>query len=85
MSGALFLGIVSVICAADLLIALRFLRMADRADGDTGAPPKASQIDPAAARRFARIMLVAAPLMWLFFAALSFGIIPVDGITPIKF
>ena len=86
MNGALLLGIVSLICFADVLIALRFKRLADRAESDVGAAPKAGGTDPAAARRFAQIMLIAAPLMWLFFVALTFGLFgPVGNITPIKF
>ena len=86
MSGALLLGIVSLICVADVLIALRFSRMADNADGLVGAAPAPGKVDPVAARRFARIMFVAAPLMWLFFVALTFGLFgPVGNIVPIKF
>ena len=86
MSGALLLGMVSLFCVADVLIALRFKRLADRAESDVGAAPGAGGTDPAAARRFARVMLIAAPLMWLFFVALTFGLLgPVGNITPIKF
>jgi hypothetical protein len=86
MSGAYFLGIVTLILVADVLIALRFLRMADRAQSEVGAPPKVGSLDPAAARRFARIMVIAAPLAWLFFVAFSFGLFGSTGnIIPITF
>lgn len=86
MSGAVLLAIVSLICMADLLIALRFSRLADRVDSNVGAAPRRTGSDPAAMRRFARIMFIAAPLMWLFFVALTFGLLgPVGNITPIKF
>ena len=86
MSGVYFLGIVTLVLAVDMLIALRFLRMADRTESDVGAAPKASSIDPAAARRFARIMLIATPIIWLFFVAFSFGLFGSTGnIIPIKF
>lgn len=86
MSGALLLGIVSLICVGDLLIALRFSRTAARAESDVGAAPASSRSDPAAMRRFARIMFIVAPLMWLFFVALTFGLLgPVGNITPITF
>lgn len=86
MSGALLLGIISVICVADLLVARFFLSRADTADSAVGSAPKAGNLDPVAARRVARIMFITAPLMWLFFVALTFGLFgPVDGITPIKF
>ena len=83
MSGALLLALVSVICVADCIIALRFRTLADQADTAVGvAKPK---LDPANARRVAGIMLVMAPLMWLFIALLAFGIFPNSGIIPIKF
>jgi len=86
MNGALLLGLVSLVCFADVLIALRFKRLADRADSNVGTAPKVGGTDPTAARRFARVMLIVAPLMWLFFVALTFGLFgPVGGITPIKF
>jgi hypothetical protein len=86
MSGALLLGIVTLILVADMLIALRFRRMADRGESDVGAPPKAGGVDPAVARRVSRLMLIAAPLTWLFFVALSFGLFgPIGNITPIQF
>jgi hypothetical protein len=86
MSGAYFLGIMTLVLAVDLLIALRFLRMADRAESDVGAAPKAGSFDPAATRRFARIMLISTPIIWLFCAAFSFGLFgPTGNIIPIKF
>ncbi len=86
MSGAVLLAIVSLICVADLLIALRFLRKADRVESGVGAAPRGNGSDPAALRQFARIMFIVAPLMWLFFVALTFGLLgPVGNITPIKF
>jgi len=86
MSGAYFLGIMTLVLVVDLLVALRFLRMADRAESEVGVPRKAGGIDPAAARRFARIMLVATPIMWLFCVAFSFGLFGSTGnIIPIKF
>ncbi|WP_066805864.1 hypothetical protein [Sphingomonas asaccharolytica] len=86
MNGAYFLGIVTLILVADLFVALRFRRMADRAENDVGAAPKVGSLDPAAARRVARLMLIGAPLLWLFLAAFSFGLFgPTGNIIPIKF
>ncbi len=84
--GRLLLGIVTPICVGDIVVALRFSPLAARSRNEVGAPPKSSAIDPVAARRFARIMLIAAPLMWLLAAALTFGLFgPVKNITPIAF
>ena len=86
MNGALLLGVVSLVCVTDLMIALYFLRMANQAESDLGAAPSAGATNPAAARRFARVMFITAPLLWLFIAALTFGLFgPVGGIIPIKF
>ena len=86
MSGAVLLGVVTLVCVADLLIALRFLRKADQADSNVGAAPRGNGSDPAVMRSFARIMFIVAPLMWLFFVALTFGLLgPVGNITPITF
>jgi hypothetical protein len=85
MSGALLLGLVSLVCVTDLALAFYFLRQADQAESVVGAAPQAGAMDPAAARRFARVLFMATPALWLFIALLSFGIIPVGGIIPIKF
>jgi len=77
---------VSAICVADLLVALRFTAMANRADSEMADPSRAaSAIDPQAMRRLARLLFLTVPVTWLFVAALSFGLIPADGITAIKF
>lgn len=85
MSGALLLGLISLVCVTDLMIAFYFLRMANRAESVVGAAPETGGTNPEAARRFARVLFMATPGMWLIVALLSFGIIPVDGIIPIKF
>ncbi|QDZ06708.1 hypothetical protein FPZ24_03790 [Sphingomonas panacisoli] len=86
MSGALLFGVFSAIAVVDLLIALRFAALANRAESEMGAPSRpATATNPEALRRVANLLMFAAPLMWLLVAALSFGLIPVDGIIPIKF
>jgi len=85
MNGALLLGLISLVCVTDVMIAFYFLRMANQADSLVGAAPEASGTNPDAARRFARVLFMATPGVWLIVALLSFGIIPVDGIIPIKF
>jgi hypothetical protein len=86
VSGALLLGVVSIIAFVDIVIALTFLAKANRAESAMGAPPRsASATDPEAMRKVARTLLITAPAMWLVAALLSFGIVPVDAIIPIKF
>ncbi|HEX7851916.1 MAG TPA: hypothetical protein VF485_19445 [Sphingomonas sp.] len=86
MNGAYFLGIVTLVLVAHVFVALRLRRMADRAESDVGAPPRVGSLDPVAARRVTRLMLIGAPLMWLFLAAFSFGLFgPTGNIIPIKF
>jgi len=86
VNGVYFLGIMTLVLVVDMLVALRFLRMADRAESEVGVPRKTGGLDPLAARRFARIMLVATPIMWLFCVAFSFGLFGSTGnIIPIKF
>ena len=85
MNGALLLGIISLVCVTDLALAFYFLRMANRADSLVGAAPQAGAVDPDAARRFARMLFMATPILWLVVALLSFGVIPVGNIIPITF
>ena len=86
MSGALLLGIISLVAITDIVIALIFSAKANRAESEMGAPPRpAGATDPEALRKVARLLLITAPIMWLVVALLSFGIVPVDGIIPIKF
>jgi hypothetical protein len=85
MNGALLLGLVSLVCVTDLMLAFYFLRMANQAESVVGAAPESGGTNPAAARRFARVMFLATPMLWLIVALLSFGIVPVGGIIPIKF
>ena len=86
MSGALLLGMISLVAITDILLALRFSAMANRAESEMGAPPRsAPATDPEALRKVARLLLITAPIMWLVAALLSFGIVPVDAIIPIKF
>jgi hypothetical protein len=55
------------------------------ADTMVGAAPQAGTVNPDAARRFARVLFMATPGVWLVVALLSFGAIPVGGIIPITF
>jgi len=85
MGGAVLLGVISLVCVTDLVLAAFFARIAGRAEQTVGAPPKTGGVDPAAARRMARIMFVTTPVIWLVAALFSFGVIPTGNITPITF
>ena len=79
MSGWILLTIGLLIAIGDFAVGYRFARMGE---------PLAPQTDPSApsredARRLGRIIMLAAPLFFLVFAALAFGLIPTDGIDPI--
>jgi hypothetical protein len=82
MSGALLLAIVTLVTVVDLAFAVVLMRSGDSQVGEAPRPGKAS---PEATRRVARIVLVVSGLVWLAVAALSFGLIPVDGVRPITF
>ncbi len=89
MSGTLLLALVSGVAAMDYLIAFWFIARANRAQSEVGAAPRLDSDgeanNPEALRRIARLLMLTAPVAWLIVAALSFGILPVDGIVPIKF
>lgn len=80
-TGAILFGGITLVLASDLLIALHYRSLADRVEGGERV---SSSIDPANARKVATMLIVSAPLIWLFVALLSFGVIP-SGIDPIKF
>ena len=71
----------SAVAVGDILVALYFRSLADRVDSGEAI---STNIEPDKARRFATMMLVAAPLMWLLMALVSFGLIPTT-IDPIQF
>ena len=81
MTGAILLGVISIVAVSDMLFALYFRSLADRVEsGETIS----RSIEPEGARRTASLMLVGAPVMWLIMALISFGVIP-SGIEPIRF
>ena len=81
MNGALFLAIGAAICALDVVVALYFVNqgsdLALRTEGDRARAETA--------RRVGRSVLIVSPLVFLVFAALAFGLIPVAGVEPIRF
>jgi hypothetical protein len=82
VSGWIILALGLAIGAVDFIIGLRFSRVGEeqleRLPGDSAPSPEG-------ARRLGRLIMLAAPLGFLVFAALAFGLIPVDGIDPISF
>jgi hypothetical protein len=89
--GRLFLGVSSLICFGGFLVGLRFWRMSEetihsgRLQMELPAFIVRGRTPVEQVRLFGRIMMIAAPLFLLFFAALSFGLLgPVDGIKTIE-
>jgi len=80
-TGAILLIGISAVAVGDLLIALYFRSLADRAEMGEKV---STNIDPASARRVATMLLIGAPVMWFVVFLISFGLIP-TGIDPIKF
>jgi len=85
-SGAQFLGIASLICAGLFLVGLRFARRTT----PPHLPFKFAEglVDPAQklrrSRRAGRLFMIVAPLAWIFFAAMAFGLLgPVENMRPI--
>jgi hypothetical protein len=87
MSGALFLGVAALICAGAFFNGLRFARaQRNPLAGKTllGLPVQGSTRPVEDIRRMGLLLMIAAPLALLVFAALCFGLLgPVDGIRTI--
>jgi hypothetical protein len=81
VSGWALLAIVTLICAGGFANGMRFSRADDRL-----AARAAPSMDAARVRRFGLVFMIAAPLMWLFFAAMLFGLFgPVHGLPLVRF
>ncbi len=79
MNGWLFLAIVSLITLAVFLNGLRFSRMTKSPFASAGMTPKQLQ-------RAGKFQMLAAPILWLLFALMIFGVFgPVEGVSTIKF
>ena len=80
ITGWLFLGVGVAVTLVDLAIGLAWVRktpddMPRNADGSLGS---AQQIN-----RVGGIVLIVAPLFLAVFAAVAFGLIPIDAVEPI--
>lgn len=88
MSGWIFLGIVTLICAGVFLNGVRFSRMTENPwTGKSlfGMPVSGSQLPIEKVRRMGLLFMIAAPLFLLLFAIACFGLLgPVQGIETIK-
>lgn len=81
VTGAVLLGVISVVAVSDMLIALYLRSLAERVDsGETIS----RNVDPERARRMASVLLLGAPVIWLVVVLISFGVVP-SGIEPIRF
>lgn len=80
MNGALLLGIGLAVCAADTVAGLYLANQGS----DLALRSEAERRQAEAARRAGRLVLTFAPLVLLVFAALAFGLIPVEGVDPIR-
>ena len=84
MSGWLFLGVTALICAACFLNGVRFARMSENPLAGKrllGMPVGGSEMPIEKVRRMGMLFMIAAPIFFLFVAALCFGLFgPVDGI-----
>ena len=81
MTGWLLLALGALVAAIDFCFGLSWSRMtADRVGlRPDGTPGSVEQIN-----RFGRMLMMIAPLFFLLFAAMAFGILPV-GVEPIQF
>ncbi|HYG29504.1 MAG TPA: hypothetical protein VD887_04735 [Allosphingosinicella sp.] len=81
MSGALFLAIGAAICVLDVAVAFYFVNQGS----DLALRTDADRAKAETARRVGRSVLIVSPLVFLLFAALAFGLVPVAGVEPIRF
>jgi hypothetical protein len=89
---ALLLASAGLICLGTFLNGIRFARMSEekiRSRWTQIEMPRLLRKGRSVAEQFqliGRILMIAAPLFFLFSAALCFGLLgPVDGMTPIRF
>ena len=81
MSGWFFLGFGAFAALLDFFVGLRFTRMT----ADQLAPaPDGSVRSTEGTHRAGRILMLAAPVVFLIFAAIAFGIIPGGTADPIS-
>lgn len=81
MSGWLLLAIGLFVGVSDFLVG-RYL--ATRGPGDTLLYNDGQRMQHEAAARVGRLVMMLAPLFFLVFAALAFGLIPIEVIEPIS-
>jgi hypothetical protein len=81
MSGWLFLAIGAFVTAMDLAVGLYLMRRG--ADSATLFADNQA-MDAAQGARAGRMIMLLSPVFFLIFAALAFGLIPIEAIEPIR-
>lgn len=69
---AILLAVVTLVFLADIALGLVWWRYTP--PGDVGAAPAPDAADLAQRRRIGRFLVIVSPFLWLFFAALCFGL-----------
>jgi hypothetical protein len=82
MSGWLFLSIGIATALVDFAVGLAWSR---RTVDDLPRNPDGTQGSAEAINRLGGILMIVAPLFLLVFAAIAFGMWPIDGVEPIAF
>ena len=82
MSGWLFLAIGAAAALLDFAVGLAWSR---RTVDDLPRNPDGTQGSAEAINRLGGILMMVAPLFLVVFAAIAFGIWPIDGVEPIAF
>jgi hypothetical protein len=80
VSGWIFLGFGLLIGAGDFLVGRYMAGMG--ADGPA-LHADGAQLSTASVNRAGRLVMLLAPILFLVFAALAFGLIPIEAIEPI--
>jgi hypothetical protein len=80
-SGATLLAAMTMLLVFQTLFALYFRYLIDRVESGEKVW---LTFNPADARRMINTIHIVMPLVWVMVALVSFGVIPVDGIEPIR-
>jgi hypothetical protein len=80
--GALLLSAMTALLVLETFLALYFRSLIDRVEGGEKVW---MTFNPPDARKMVNTIHIMMPIMWVFAALISFGLIPLDGIDPIKF
>lgn len=88
-NGWVFLGIVTLICTGGFVNGIRFSRVTRNPWAGRKLGPfavKGSELSADKVRLMGRVQMIAAPIFWLLFVAIIFGLFgPINGIKIIQF